>query len=464
MTLIENTDNRTLESMLILEENYVLNISTLNRSYSSNKLKPEMRSKLATWMLEVCEEQQCTDEIYSLSINILDRLICSMSNRIEVYHLQLLGCVSLFLSSKLKSNQINKHFDAFKLIEYTDNSITLEDLLDWELLCLDKLRWDIAALVPNDFVDLFLEKLQQDLQQLDFNDMVKKHCYAFTAMCSTDFKFSQYPASMIASACILTAIKGLSGFDLQQISSCLAQLANIESDCLESMKEQIDDLFNQTTGSVSASNQQEQNNSIDEFNNLLNDFQFEDDYDLNIDYNLQLNSYELTRDVLNNLENKTPLNNNNNNIDNNKTLIRSGGCKKKKHTKRSKRLTSNNNNNIENDNVTTKTAIITPAKTKRNFSRTYSRRSSSGVSSCATNSSTNGDNLYLSNSLSSSSLASLLSISSQQNNNNKYAMSMLYVTPPQANSLPMPAFETEQQQQQRVSTRRKQNTNHLVIV
>ena len=120
--------------------------------------------------------------------------------------------------------------------------------------------------------------------------------------------------------------------------------------------------------------------------------------------------------------------------------------------------------NDENDSVNTKTAIITPAKTKRNFSRTYSRRSSSGVSSCATNSSTNGDNLYLSNSLSSSSLASLLSISSQQNNNNnKYAMSMLYVTPPQANSLPMPAFETEQQQQ-RVSTRRKQNTNHLVIV
>ena len=108
MTQILNeniNDKRTLESMLILEENYMLNISTLTRSYTSNKLKPEMRSKLATWMLEVCEEQQCTDELYSLSINILDRLICSM-HRVEVYHLQLLGCVALFLSSKLKSNQV----------------------------------------------------------------------------------------------------------------------------------------------------------------------------------------------------------------------------------------------------------------------------------------------------------------------------------------------------------------------
>lgn len=439
-------DIRTLDSMLQLEENYILNIQSLNRAYC-NQIKPEMRSKLATWMLEVCEEQQCTDEIYSLSMNLFDRLICSM-NRVEVYHLQLLGVVCLFLSSKLKSNQVSKHLDAFKLIEYTDNSITLEDLLDWELLCLDKMRWDIAAIVPNDFVDIFLDELQS-ANELDFN-ILKKHCYAFTAMCSTDYRFAQYPASMIASACILAAVQGLNNFDSVVICSQLEQLANVDQECLLTLKEQVDELFKQTTNPNTNDSVDELNDLL-ETNRLLNDIQFEDDYEFNVDYNLEeLNSYEVTRQVLNNLENEqqTPIN---------KTLSKS--AKKKKQTKKSKRLTE------ATDSAQKKKSIISP--NKRNFSRSSSRRSSSGVSSCATSNAS--DNLYLCNSLSSSSLASLLSTASSSTTtaSSKYLMSMMFVTPPQAASLPMPVFNTQDSNEinntRRVSTRRK-CSNQFVIV
>jgi len=466
-----NNDSRTLESMLVLEENYVLNCQSLQRSYST-RIKPEMRAKLATWMLDVCEEQQCTDEIYSLSMNIFDRIMCCM-HRVEVYHLQLLGCVCLFLSSKLKSNQNSKHMDAYKLIEYTDNSITLEDLLDWELLCLDKLRWDIAAILPNDFIDIFIEQLQAEYKDLNFL-MLKKHCYAFTAMCSTDYMFSQYPSSMIAAACILTAVQGLENFNLSQISASLNKMANIDVECLFELKHQVDDLFKLTTATALPQQSQPQqtghteDTSVDELNNLLesnrllSEIQFEDDYDFNFDYNLQMNSYELTRDVLNNLEKsledqqQTPINNNSN-------TLKSNRSSKKKKRSNTKRLAGKQDND---GSAQKKKSIISPDKSKRNFSRTSSRRSSSGVSSCATSSSNGNDNLYLCNSMSSSSLASLLSSASSNttNSSSKYLMSMVYVTPPQANSLPMPAFNNETHQQnnieytvKRVSNRRKCN-------
>lgn len=482
-----NNDNRTVESMLILEENYILNCQTLQRSYSS-KIKPEMRAKLATWLLEVCEEQQCTDEIYSLSMNLFDRVMCCM-NRVEVYHLQLLGCVCLFIASKLKANEKAKHMDAYKLIEYTDNSITLEDLLDWELLCLDKLRWDVAAIVPNDFVDIFIEQLHAEYVHLDFL-MLKKHCYAFTAMCSTDFKFAQYPSSMIAAACIMTAVQGLDNFNLSQISASLSKLANIDTECLFELKHQVDDLFKLTT-TTAASTQQcassssaqhySEETSVDELNDLLetnrllSEIQFEDDYDFNLDYNLQLNSYELTQEVLSNLEKsldeqqQTPINNANV-VCNTMKSNRSSKKKKRATATTTKRLTGKQDNE---GSAQKKKNIISPDK-KRNFSRTSSRRSSSGVSSCATSSSNGSDNLYLCNSLSSSSLASLLSSASSSATNNNttnstsnskyHLMSMAYATPPQANSLPMPVFnnstaayqnENSQNTIRRVSNRRK---------
>jgi cyclin D2 len=276
-------DDKILESLLKLEENY-----TVNTSYyinSNNKINPEMRQALATWMLEVCEEQNLTDQIFSLSMNLFDRLMIVL-NKVEKYHLQLIGTVCLFISSKLKSISGSK-LDAYKLVEYTNYSITLDEIIDWELIILEKLKWDISPILPNDFIEIFINRLNHlYLNEVDLN-LLKKHCTAFTALCSTDFKFSIYPPSMIASACLLSALDGLNQHSLNQVDTCklIFKFTNIDVECLLSLKESVDDLLKDSFKKQSKPN----NNNI------------EDDYDFLLDYN----SVET-----NNLNNSSKLNSN----------------------------------------------------------------------------------------------------------------------------------------------------------
>ena len=76
-------------------------------------------------LLQVCEEQQCEEEVFSLAVNFLDRVL-SVTNTIEKKHLQLLATVCMFIASKLKETY---PLSADKLILYTDNSIDRQQLI-----------------------------------------------------------------------------------------------------------------------------------------------------------------------------------------------------------------------------------------------------------------------------------------------------------------------------------------------
>ena len=75
-------------------------------------------------MLQVCEEQHQEEEVFPLSVNLLDRFLTSVQTKKS--RLQLLGCVCLFISSKLMDTV---PLTAEKLVMYTDFSITASDLL-----------------------------------------------------------------------------------------------------------------------------------------------------------------------------------------------------------------------------------------------------------------------------------------------------------------------------------------------
>ena len=232
-------NSNTISNLLQVEESYMVSYDYF-KDLSENNIDVSMRTTLTTWMLEVCEEENCTNEIFSLSVNLFDRLMCVLNKRVEKYHLQLLAIVCLFIAAKLKSNST---LTSMKLIEYTDNSVSLEEFLEWELVVLDKLKWDIAAICPNDYLEIFLShystKLNLSREQME---LVEKHSYAFTALCSTDFKFAFYPASMIASACFLTALNGVFG----KVQSLLLELASItqtDVDFLQSVKDSVEYLF-----------------------------------------------------------------------------------------------------------------------------------------------------------------------------------------------------------------------------
>lgn len=53
---------------------------------------------------------------------------------------------------------------------------------EWELVVLGKLKWNLAAVTPHDFIEPILRRLPQDNEKLP---LIRKHAQTFIALCAT---------------------------------------------------------------------------------------------------------------------------------------------------------------------------------------------------------------------------------------------------------------------------------------
>ncbi|XP_074050721.1 G1/S-specific cyclin-D2 [Macrotis lagotis] len=228
-------DDRVLLNLLTIEERYLPQCSYFK--CVQKDIQPYMRRMVATWMLEVCEEQKCEEEVFPLAMNYLDRFLAGVPT--PKCRLQLLGAVCMFLASKLKETI---PLTAEKLCIYTDNSVKPQELLEWELVVLGKLKWNLAAVTPHDFIEHILRKLPLPKDKLL---LIRKHAQTFIALCATDFNFAMYPPSMIATGSVGAAICGLqldsedNSFS-EHLTELLAKITNTDVDCLKACQEQIE--------------------------------------------------------------------------------------------------------------------------------------------------------------------------------------------------------------------------------
>lgn len=181
-----------------------LSITTGKNYFSSGiqtELKPHMRKELVTWMLEICEEEQCQPQVFCLAINYLDRFLAVCNIRRS--QLQLLGAVCLLVSYKVREHS---SITAAKLIEFTDYNVSLDDLLEWEFLLLSKLDWDLSAVIAPDFVEHILQRLLK--LDLAWNiDTTRKKSLTLIYLCYTNLGLATYPPSLIAVASIMTTLR-----------------------------------------------------------------------------------------------------------------------------------------------------------------------------------------------------------------------------------------------------------------
>lgn len=71
----------------------------------------------------MCEEQECSDPVYSLAMICMDRVLgCCF---IKKNQLQLLGTACMLIASKLRES---RPLSAETLVFYTDNSVTKQQL------------------------------------------------------------------------------------------------------------------------------------------------------------------------------------------------------------------------------------------------------------------------------------------------------------------------------------------------
>ncbi|XP_019749246.1 G1/S-specific cyclin-D2-like [Hippocampus comes] len=254
-------DDRVLQTLLTVEDRFLPQCSYFQRVQKD--IKPYMRRIVAGWMLEVCEAERSEEDIFPLAINYLDRFLAVMPTRKD--YLQLLGAVCMFLASKLKDS---RPISAEKLCMYTDNSISPLELLNWEVVVLGKLRWNMAAVIPNDFLEHIMRRLPLPEDKVP---MIRKHTQTFIALCATDDGLAMNPPSMIASGSMGAAVCGLQldhkdkRLTRDNLTDLLAKITNAEVECLRACQEQIERVLaaslqqdNRTGGANAGNKSQEQ--------------------------------------------------------------------------------------------------------------------------------------------------------------------------------------------------------------
>ncbi|XP_075047413.1 G1/S-specific cyclin-D1-like [Mixophyes fleayi] len=228
--------SRVLERLLAAQERYIP--SPTYFQCVQKEIHPYMRKMLTSWMLEVCEDQRCGEEVFPMAVNCLDRFLSLVA--VEKRQLQLLGATCLLLASKLKESRPMSTED---LCMYSDYSFTGRELQSMELLVLNQLKWDLEAVTPRNFLSHFLALLNLSAEKAE---QVRKHAETFIALCTTDCTFIALPPSMVAAASTAAAVAGLRpenlGMSYSSVTTTkyLAQAIRCDPNILRMCQEQIE--------------------------------------------------------------------------------------------------------------------------------------------------------------------------------------------------------------------------------
>ena len=116
-------DHRILPNLLKYEDLSIPSIPDYMKNIQP-ELTPSMRKIVTEWMLQVCQECQCSADVFMLAVNFMDRFLASVAS-IPKNRLQLIGTVCLLISSKFKETV---PLPGERLRELTDFSVTSQEI------------------------------------------------------------------------------------------------------------------------------------------------------------------------------------------------------------------------------------------------------------------------------------------------------------------------------------------------
>lgn len=191
-------------------QQYCCCCSELQEDTLNNNIEPQQNQKqdfseedrkiLAIWMRDVCDAKYCQPDVFPLSVLIVDKFLSIV--RTKKSQLQLLGAVALMLASKLRQTE---QIPARLLVYFTFDSITMQELLSWELFVLTTLKWDLSFVTPVDYLDIFIRRLKLNDEQVVRE--IEADALQMIVQCIIDFQYSLVRPSVIAWACLRRAME-----------------------------------------------------------------------------------------------------------------------------------------------------------------------------------------------------------------------------------------------------------------
>merc|ERR1712170_209505 len=195
-------DVRILQNLLRNEDRFLPDTPDYMNTFQP-MVTPQMRKIVADWMLEIIHAQNSQPEVFCLAMNIMDRFLCQI--KIHSSQMQLLGAVCILIASKIREPC---PVPGKNLIEYTDFSITAEEIKEWELLVLYKMQWELSAITPLDYLDHAIPRLGLDTL-VDLEEL-RRRTETILVLMATDYQFAYKLPSLLSASAIMTALLSLS--------------------------------------------------------------------------------------------------------------------------------------------------------------------------------------------------------------------------------------------------------------
>ncbi|VIO95075.1 Cyclin, N-terminal domain containing protein [Brugia malayi] len=127
------------------------------------------RQQVIEWIYDVCKEEYCEPDVFLLAVSLVDRFLSVQS--FHRNNLQALAGACLFVSSKVKAPQ---PLNAERIAYYTDGAVRMDQILQGELLVLNKLNWDVSTSTALDFLDQVAARYG-DLHPLSEDSRIAAH-------------------------------------------------------------------------------------------------------------------------------------------------------------------------------------------------------------------------------------------------------------------------------------------------
>ena len=179
-------EDRILENLFLSESFYIKsNQKSLSRVFS------EHRRLLTEWMLEICQVNQNSNQVFLSAVSFLD----TISSRLLVKssQLQSLAAACLCISSKIRDPQ-PLSLRAFLSLP----GVSLASLQEMELTVLARISWDLASPTSLDFLPLVWSRISRGC---DFPTNVTRqlfeHAETYLVLAATEQKYYQRNPSLM---------------------------------------------------------------------------------------------------------------------------------------------------------------------------------------------------------------------------------------------------------------------------